>query len=156
MKPYSYLKNRRLKVVLLKLVSFGLLFFLGVSEDLKTVKGALSKSGAVYVLRWENSNHTAGLKVFESPQGAIEFAKHALNLHPGTNANFKDSLETIWVRREMGKQVMLWKTFGYEKVHRMTFSNDSHATLFETSFRGGAYSPSPIGHAIYLVQAKIH
>jgi len=152
------LENKRKKILILsaiKLLSFIGLFILGFSQEAKTLRGALSKNGNHYVLRWENSDQSVGIKTFESPLSAIDFAETNLKLRPGSNSKFYDSLENLWVRREMGKQVVFWKTFGFDKVHRMTFTNESHARFFESSFRGGAYSPSPIGHAVYLVKASV-
>lgn len=115
-----------------------------------TVRGALSKHGPHYVLRWENSDKTSETKIFSSPIEAIEFAKAYLSLAPGNNPRFEDSLENLWVRKEMGRKLVYWKTLNYTGVHRLTFDNESHAKFFESSFKAGAYSPSPIGHAIYL------
>ncbi len=151
-------QNPRKKTLFLssiKLLSLVGLFILGFSQEAKTLRGALSKSGSHYVLRWENSDQTVGIKIFESPLSAMDFAENNLKLRPGPNSKFSDTLENLWVRREMGKQVVFWKTFGYDKVHRMTFTNESHASFFESSFKGGAYSPSPIGHAVYLVKATV-
>lgn len=121
----------------------------------KTLKGALAKEGSAYVLRWLNDDKTVGVKSFSSPLLAMVFAQKELLLVPGENPRLTDSLEHVWLRKEMGKQVMLWKTLAGQQVHRLTFQNEQHANLFVASFKQGAYSPSPLGHAIYLVPFEI-
>ncbi|NDD05147.1 MAG: hypothetical protein EB078_09580, partial [Proteobacteria bacterium] len=119
------------------------------------LRGALIKNGSEYVLRWENSDKTVEAKSFVSPIVAINYAKHVLNLQPGSNPEYKDAVENVWVRKEMGKAVLLWKTAGLPWVNRLTFSEDSHIQVFEHGFKNGAYSTSPIGHSLSLIQAGI-
>ncbi|MFM8270646.1 MAG: hypothetical protein ACKN9V_10705 [Pseudomonadota bacterium] len=119
-----------------------------------TMKAALSKEGAHYILRWVNTDQTITVKIFKSPIEAIAFAKDQLNLSPGANPNLSDSLENIWTRKEIGKEVIFWKTMNFNRVHRLTFDNENHARSFIQAFKQGAYSPSPIGHAIYFIRAS--
>jgi hypothetical protein len=125
------------------------LFVLNETES-KTLKGALSKEGSQYILRWVNDDKVVQLKNFKSPLLAMAFAQSELGLVPGENPSFIGGLEHVWLRKEMGKQVMLWKTTTMDQVHRLTFYNEQHARLFLSAFKQGAYSPSPLGHAIHL------
>lgn len=145
----------KLLLIILTVGEIALVGYLWKMTAPLATRGALSKNGNTYVLRWENSDRTSEVKMFSSPGEAIEFAKVNLNLEPGTNPRFDDSLETLWVREEMGKKQVFWKTWQLTMVHRLTFENKNHARVFETLFRKGAYSPSPIGHAIYL-KSSIH
>jgi len=120
------------------------------SSENRALKGALSKEGKQYVVRWLNEDKTVGFRNFESPLFAMAFAQGELGLIPGKNPVFDDQLEHVWLRKEMGKQVMLWKTARWDQVHRLTFQNEQHARLFLAAFKQGAYSPSPLGHAIHL------
>jgi len=119
-----------------------------------TVRAALSKEGQHYVLRWVNTDQTVEVKIFSSPIQAVVFAKEQLNLKPGVNPNFNDSIENIWTRKEMGKEIVFWKTMNLDMVHRLTFLDEHHARAFVSAFKQGAYSPSPIGHAIHFVKAS--
>lgn len=144
--------------IFLKLVALGALIgaevyvgFLFLKEpDTRALRGALSKEGPRYVLRWVNDDKSIGLKHFKSPLVATAFAQSKLGLIPGSNPSFQLGLEHVWLRKEMGKQVMLWKSAGFSQVHRLTFYNEQHAHLFMAAFKQGAYSPSPLGHAIHL------
>lgn len=137
--------------LLLEVVVLG---FIWKQTEPVTVRGALSKEGQRYVFRWVSTDQTVGIKIFSSPLQAVAFAREQLNLEPGINPNFQDSLENIWARKEMGKEVVFWKTFNLNMVHRLTFHDENHAKTFISAFKKGAYSPSPIGHAIYFVRAS--
>ena len=119
-----------------------------------SLRAALSKEGQRYVLRWVNTDLTVEVKVFPSPIQAVSFARERLNLQPGVNPDYNDALENIWTRKEMGKEVVFWKTMNLNMVHRLTFQDENHAKTFISAFKKGAYSPSPIGHAIHFVKAS--
>ena len=118
-----------------------------------SLRAALSKEGQRYVLRWVNTDLTSEVKVFSSPIQSVAFAREQLNLKPGVNPEYNDSLENLWSRKEMGKEVVFWKTMNLNMVHRLTFQDENHARTFISAFKKGAYSPSPIGHSIHFVQA---
>ena len=143
----------KLSLLFLTIAEAGLVAYVWKMTEPVATRGALSKHGDVYIVRWENSDQTSEVKTFRSPEQAIEFAKVHLGLEPGANPRFNDSLENLWVREDMGKKMVFWKTLNLEMVHRLTFDNKHHAKTFESNFRKGAYSPSPIGHSIYLKSA---
>ncbi len=155
MKRTSKKKLIQIALVLLTLIEVaGISVFWKLTEPV-SMKGALIKDGARYILRWENSDKTADAKEFASPQEAVDFARNELQLEVGANPNFSDSIENVWVRNEMGKKIVFWKTVGLPFVNRLTFTNLAHADLFESSFRKGAYSTSPVGHSISFIQAGL-
>jgi len=139
--------------VLVALISVELFVGLKLISESKTkaLKGALAKEGPKYVLRWLNDDKTVETKIFKSPLMAMAFAQSELQLVPGQNPLLENRVEHVWLRKEMGKQVMLWKTVNWASVNRLTFQNEQHANLFVSAFKQGAYSPSPLGHAIYLI-----
>lgn len=150
-------KKRLIQIALMVLTLAevaGISFFWKLSEPV-SLRGSLIKDGARYILRWENSDKTIEAKEFGSPQEAVTFAKNELQLEVGANPNFSDLIENVWVRNEMGKKIVFWKTTGLPFVNRLTFTNLAHADLFEAAFRKGAYSTSPVGHSISLVQAGL-
>jgi len=149
------IRSSRLTRWLLLLLTIGEIALIGhvwKATEPESVRAALSKEGSRYILRWVNTDQSVDIKVFSSPIEALDFAKSELSLLPGSNPNFNDSLENVWVREEMGRRMIFWKTWGLDMVHRLTFQDETHAAVFENAFKKGAYSPSPIGHAIYLVK----
>ncbi|NBX81942.1 hypothetical protein EBQ90_02505 [bacterium] len=139
-------------LLMLTIGEIGLIGFVWKSTEPESLRAALSKEGTRYILRWENTDHSVEFKTFSSPIEALEFAQQELSLRPGVNPKFNDSLENLWVRNDMGRRMIFWKTWGFDMVHRLTFKDEAHAAVFENAFKKGAYSPSPIGHAIYLVK----
>lgn len=128
--------------------------FLGIGFWNRTApvatKGYVIKNGPEYLLIWNDSDGTQG--IFRSAElGAVfEYASGKLKLQRTANPNPNDEVESIWLRKEMGRNILFWKTSRFPHINRLTFSGSDEAEAFQAAFKKGAYTPSPYGHSILL------
>lgn len=119
-----------------------------------TLNGYLIKNGDAYVVLWKNDWNEDLLSSHASISDALRFAEKDLGLHISQTAEGNPALEHMWLRSDIGKTVLYWKTLEVEFLNRLTFKKESDALLFERIFRSGGYTPSPYGHAISLMPFK--
>ena len=113
-------------------------------------RGYLIKNGLEYLLIWNVSDGTE--RVVRGPELAplVRLAADKLKLVMSANPNPRDTLESVWLRQDIGRYKLFWKTLQLPYLNRLTFRGIDEAKAFEAAFRRGSYSPSPYGHSILL------
>jgi len=118
--------------------------------------GFLSERQGHFVLAWKEGNTEMQTLEYPTLEGALAFASDHLRLTFGHNFHPGSSPENVWIQDRFGNPVVFWKTEASEKLFQMTFQSKTDAVYFARAFRQGAYTPSLIGHAIYLVPTSAH
>lgn len=119
--------------------------------DVRSERGYLIKLGQTYVLGWREDTGVSHQVSYDNLRAALNFARDELKLLPGRNPMLVDELEHLWTRTGAEGEILYFKTTQNTFLNRMTFASVDDARTFQRIFKQGAYSPSPLGHAINLV-----
>jgi hypothetical protein len=112
--------------------------------------GYVIKNGDLYIVLWRTTQDEIRTSEYTTLTEALKFARKNLRLNVAGGPNSK-VLEHLWVRNDVGRSILYWKTLDEGYVNRLTFKKESEALLFRQAFLEGAYSTSPIGHSISLM-----
>jgi len=112
--------------------------------------GFLIKNGNEYVIAWQRGEDFIKTQSCSSLGGALAFARDDLKLSASINPFPHSEVENVWFEDRFGKYLVLWTTGDMGALHHLTFRRRSDAVFFARAFRNGDYSPSPLGHSVYL------
>ena len=140
--------------VVLSLFSFVVGRFAWTHSEPKPQHGFLIKHGNQYVVAWKPGEFPVEMATHESLADAVRFARNELKLHSGYNPRTSLNVEHAWLRSDNGQFRLYWKSWEFPNLNRLTFQNERDALYFYNAFRSGAYTGSPIGHAIALVPVQ--
>jgi hypothetical protein len=120
----------------------------------KAQLGYIVKNGQRYLVLWKTASREQQIDEFQDLKDAIRFAKSELELDCAEDRLGFYPIEYSWLKPNMGGFTFYWKVLNYPFFNRLTFKMEAEAKLFQSLVQKGAYSPSPIGHAIALFPLK--
>jgi len=120
----------------------------------KAQLGYIVKNGKKYFVLWTTTSQEQQIGEFQELNDAIRFAQRELDLECSHDRLGMYPIEYSWLKPNMGGITFYWKMVNYPFFNRLTFKSESEAKLFQELVQKGAYSPSPIGHAIALFPSK--
>lgn len=113
--------------------------------------GYLVKVGPKYLVAYRDQNRNLLVSEYATLGAALGFSEQTLDLERAVSASPFNELEYTWMTARQGAYVVHWKLAHFEPLLRLTFDSRTDAEYFHDSFRTGAYSRSPFGHAVLLM-----
>ncbi|MFM8315287.1 MAG: hypothetical protein ACKOA8_13460 [Deltaproteobacteria bacterium] len=116
--------------------------------------GFIVKNGKNYIVFWVTDERNQRMYNEPSLKKAIQFAQDELGLEMASDRLSAYPLEFQWLKNNVSDFTFYWKTMNTDFFNRLTFTSEEEAKLFQSMVLKGAYSPSPIGHALALFPSK--
>ncbi|MSP19332.1 MAG: hypothetical protein EXR74_07150 [Bdellovibrionales bacterium] len=152
LKKRNSLIEKTLAVGFLMLIEFFAVgAYLAPPAKFKPELGYLVKSGSEYLVLWLDENREQKMITSSSLASAISFASSELFLDVSGRGVSSYQLESLWLKNQTDSYALYWKLLDSNFVNRLTFTSKEEAEKFESLIKLGAYSPSPIGHALSLL-----
>jgi len=143
-KPHQY---HRLHLVLCVLgICLG--FLLAQKKQPNAAQAFLIKNEQSYYVLWISNRGDIESQQFESLTQARSFLKEDLRVRLSYRLEEISRLEYVSARHDAYASVLLWKTFDQDILQKMTFGKKDDCSFFEEAIARGAYSTSPMGHAL--------
>ncbi len=150
-KRNSFIEKTLAVGFLLVLEFFAVGAYLAPPAKFKPDLGYLVKSGSEYLVLWRDENKEQKMITLSSLRSAISFASSELSLDVSGRGLSLYPLESLWLKNQTDTYALYWKLLDSNFVNRLTFTSKEEAEKFESLIKLGAYSPSPIGHALSLL-----